>query len=440
VHPLAGFSELIKNFEKTRDYLRDFFIYGFKTRGEFSGRSSRTYDDEKRRAESWLTRPDGSGFFRCEDTAQGRLASICADSGHLFENPLYQAYQSRSFTDNDIRLHFLLCDLLTDAGAVTLREIMSGLDERCAASGAEMFEEQTVRNKLREYAAEGLILTEKRGKTACFRLSPDTVSRLFAETEGLAEAVQFFSEDAEFGVIGNSLLKAAGMKNTLFLHKHHYIVHTLEDDILTVLLTAITEQREVSFRNFGAARRLLPQREGEQEGGLFTALPMQIFVSVQTGRRYLAAYVPANKRFVLFRLDFIRRVRIGSPSAAYPQIAEKFRRNRVRCFGVSFGMRRENEPSEPLKLTVRVNPQTEAYVLERLRREKRCGTLEQVGEQLFQMTFDVHDPNEVMQWTKTLIGRIVRAEGGTPKLRARFQWDIRRMQRMYGAENDEHIQ
>ncbi len=31
---MAGFSELIKNFEKTRDYVRDFFIYGYKVRND----------------------------------------------------------------------------------------------------------------------------------------------------------------------------------------------------------------------------------------------------------------------------------------------------------------------------------------------------------------------------------------------------------------------
>ena len=45
---MSGFSELIKNFEKTRSYLRDFFIYGYKVRGDFQRKSGRTYDDEKR--------------------------------------------------------------------------------------------------------------------------------------------------------------------------------------------------------------------------------------------------------------------------------------------------------------------------------------------------------------------------------------------------------
>ena len=39
--------ELIKNFNPVRDYMREFFVYGFKNRGDFDEKSGRTYDDRK---------------------------------------------------------------------------------------------------------------------------------------------------------------------------------------------------------------------------------------------------------------------------------------------------------------------------------------------------------------------------------------------------------
>ena len=45
-----AYSELIKSFEKIRSYMRDFYVYGFKTRMDFDQKSSRSYDDERRRA------------------------------------------------------------------------------------------------------------------------------------------------------------------------------------------------------------------------------------------------------------------------------------------------------------------------------------------------------------------------------------------------------
>ena len=49
-----AYSELIKNFEKIRSYMRDFYVYGFKGRDEFDDKSTRMYDDEIRRVKGWL--------------------------------------------------------------------------------------------------------------------------------------------------------------------------------------------------------------------------------------------------------------------------------------------------------------------------------------------------------------------------------------------------
>jgi len=52
---MSEFQELVKNFDRVRDYIRQFFIYGFKSRNEFDQKSGRTYDNERRRTESWLS-------------------------------------------------------------------------------------------------------------------------------------------------------------------------------------------------------------------------------------------------------------------------------------------------------------------------------------------------------------------------------------------------
>lgn len=49
-----AYNELIKNFEKVRAYMREFYVYGFKSRTEYDAKSVRSYDDERRRLESWL--------------------------------------------------------------------------------------------------------------------------------------------------------------------------------------------------------------------------------------------------------------------------------------------------------------------------------------------------------------------------------------------------
>lgn len=62
-----AYSELIKNFERIRDYMREFYVYGFKSRDEFTKKSARSYDDERRRVESWL-----GDFITIRSTRHGK--------------------------------------------------------------------------------------------------------------------------------------------------------------------------------------------------------------------------------------------------------------------------------------------------------------------------------------------------------------------------------
>ncbi len=408
---MAGFSELIKNFDKTRDYVRDFFIYGCKVRSEFDRKSSRTYDDEKRRVESWL-----KDYLRSETTARGKQVSISVDSAKVPENPLFQALSSKSFTDNDIRLHFLLIDLLSDGSACSASMLTQKLLDEYDA----VFDEQTVRGKLREYTEEGIFTAEKHGRQLLYRLTPGTPAQLFADYQGLEEAVQFFSGVPEFGFIGYSLLQAADKTNSRFLMKHQYIVHILEDDVLLQVLDAIAQKHQlwVHYRS----------RQGMAQE--VSCVPMRIHCSVQTGRRYLLHYDTAIKRFGSLRLDQIRRVHDAGECEAYDRLKEAFFRNADKCFGVSFGERKAGIPSVPIRIVLRMDPDTEPFILERLQREKRSGRIERLDREHLALTISVFDPNEMMSWLKTYIGRIVSIEGAPEQLR-QFGRDVERMQEMY---------
>lgn len=423
---MAGFSELIKNFEKTRDYVRDFFLYGFKVRSDFSRKSARTYDDERRRVESWL-----GDYLHYEDSARGRQAAITVDSGHITENPLYQAYYARSFTHNDIRLHFLLPDLLADGKARSLHEITDTLSTEYGC----VFDEQTVRGKLKEYVEEGILASEKHGNTMFYLYCGEDIRDLIAEYDGLADALRFFSEDDECGVIGNSMLHSADIRNNFFYHKHNFIVHTLEDETLLGLAEAVNEGKRVIILAKRAKNR---SAAAENETGTeHEVVPLRILVSVQTGRRYLAAYIPAQNRFHTFRLDSLRLLRMGSKEPNYNHIAMRLSLCMHKCFGVSFGSRKTNGTVQPVSLTIHADPKSEAYIIQRLKREKRIGQLEQIEPDLWKITIDAYDPHEVMQWAKSFIGRIVSVTGGTEQIRAMFYADIDRMHKMYGgAEND----
>ena len=90
---MSDFQELVKSFSKTREYVRDFFVYGFKTRNEFKEKSPRTYDNERRRLESWL-----SPYVRKDYVSGGSNISLAIDSNLLDINPLFRVWKTKSFT------------------------------------------------------------------------------------------------------------------------------------------------------------------------------------------------------------------------------------------------------------------------------------------------------------------------------------------------------
>lgn len=416
---MGSFSELVKNFDKTRDYIRDFFIYGFKVRKDFEHKSSRTYDDEKRRVASWL-----HNYMNYDNSVRGKQTSIVVDSGSISENPLYQAYYSKSFTDKDIMLHFLIIDVLYNSENLTLNDIVKRIDEDYGI----IFEVQTIRNKLKEYAEEGIIITEKKGKTAYFRLSEDKTEDFLENYEGLTDAVEFFSETQKFGIIGNSILKAAGLKNNSFVIKHNYIVHTLEDIIIPNIIDAIEHKKYISVEMFSGDAKKTDE-----------IIPMQIFTSVQTGRRYLSGYVVERKRFTSMRLDFIKSIKTGKVCDDYDNIYDRFSNEKNYCFGVSFGSWSAPLKTETVIIDFYIDEENEKFVINRLKREKRNGVLERTGKNSFRLTIKAFDSFEVLQWVRTFTGRIMAVKGDNKAAINRFYKDIERMHNTYKDSINENI-
>ena len=102
-----AYSELVKSFERIRSYMREFYVYGFKSREEYSIKSARSYDNERRRIESWI-----GDFMSFHQDTSGKNVFLSVDSRRIPHNPLHKAFKAKSITDKDITLHFYVMDLL----------------------------------------------------------------------------------------------------------------------------------------------------------------------------------------------------------------------------------------------------------------------------------------------------------------------------------------
>lgn len=405
---MSEFKELIKNFENIRNYMRDFYIYGFKMRTEYDYKSFRSYDNEKRRIESWL-----GDYMKWEYSSRGKCVFLSIDSAHIASNPLYEVWKAKSFTSNDIMLHFFILFILEQQ-----EQTVNSLTDKINEQFQVLFDPQTVRNKLKEYEQLGVLAKEKKGKNIVYELSKDKFSQLY-HYEHLLESIQFFSEVAPLGVVGNTLLDKTGQKNELFHFKHHFIVFTLEDEILLEALEAISEQKEIQIESFNKRSNKKILTEG---------IPFKIIVSTQNGRRYLSTYKEKTHQCSNLRLDNITKIKQLKKVENYKQLKNKAEEILRENWGVSFG---SGMKKDFVSVLFFIDEQKEHYVLERLEREKRGGKLQRIEKNIYSYEIELYNAHEILPWIKTFIGRILKLKSSNQSMEKRFYKDMEEIKALY---------
>ena len=410
-----AYSELIKNFNKIRDYMRDFYVYGFKSRDDYTKKSARSYDDEKRRIESWL-----GDYMRFHQTADGKNVFLSIDSRETRHNPLYKAWKTKSFTDGNITLHFIVMDLLSDGQELSLGDIAFRVDEYLAAfEHARVFDTSTIRKKLNEYVKEGLLLRRKNGKTMLYRRAEEfeIPSR---------DALDFFSETAPCGVIGSFLEDKTDNIADHFAFKHHYITSAVDSEVLCMILKAIHEKRNITVEMINRKKDRITETN---------VIPLRVMISVQSGRQYMMAYAPYFKRITAYRLDNIVTGKNGEVADRFDELRDKLGEMQQHMWGVATDSRSGNR-MEHIEFTVQYDD-GEQHIPRRLEREKRIGHVEYIDEHTCRFWADVYDASELIPWIRTFICRITDISISNKVLETQFKEDLQAMYEMYGLKGEE---
>ncbi|MCR5092796.1 MAG: WYL domain-containing transcriptional regulator [Lachnospiraceae bacterium] len=396
--------------------MREFFVYGFKSRDEYRKKSGRSYDDERRRLESWL-----GDYMKFRQTPEGKNVFLSIDSRVTRHNPLFKAWKAKSFTDGDITLHFILMDLLaTSDRPLTIIEIAEQIDTYLSVfDDPKTFDESTIRKKLKEYAAEGIVCTEKQGKTVCYKGVQSTEALDHCD----ADMLDFFSETAPCGVIGSFLLDKKKEHQGILAFKHHYITSALDSEILCSLFLAIRGKKTITMESVS------------RNGGCVSenhVVPLQIMISVQNGRQYLMAYDTGYNRITSFRVDKITSVKTEEESGQFDEHREQFERMKQHLWGVST-QSRSGDRLEHVEFTVRY-ADDEQHIPKRLEREKRCGTVERIDAHTCRFSADVYDASEVIPWIRTFLCRLTEVHFSDKRLERQFKHDIKEMYALYDLE------
>lgn len=413
---MSSYSELIKNFEKIRSYMREFYVYGFKSREEYDKKSARSYDDERRRMESWLG--DHMSFVR---TPEGKNVFISIDSRVTKHNPFYKTLKAKSFTDGDITLHFILFDILHSPEVIlTLPEILEAIDEYLDSFESPMvFDESTVRKKLKEYIDQGIIIGDKVGRKMTYKRAEVPLPA------NITDILNFYSEVAPCGVIGSFLLDKSENCRDTFGFKHHYITSAMDSNVLAMLFKAMREKSVITVDNL--SRRNNEVRENR-------IIPLRVFISVQNGRQHLLAYQPDFNAIKSFRIDYLSNVKILEPTPRFDELRAELDAMQPKMWGVTAKAKQyENEKLEHVDFTVHVDDY-EDFIVRRLEREKRIGQIEKIDDNTYRFSADVYDTSEMIPWIRTFICRIVELNFSNKVIEKQFKEDIKQMYRMYEIE------
>ena len=454
-----AYSELIKNFDNIRGYMRDFFLYGFKTREEYDRKSARSYDNERRRIQSYL-----GHLISFRQTPSGKNAFISLESRSVTHNPLYQAFKAKSFTNKDITLHFLLLDILS-GNSYSLKDILRIMDTEylTAFQNSISFDESTLRKKLKEYEELGIVVSEKSGRTVTYRLSENEIC-----LEEYKEAIRFFTEESPLGVIGSYLedrmqpdaekayptgrndengkcLSGRNDENGKCLpdrndengkclsgrndcageyltFKNHYIMNAYDAEITELILQGIHEKRLLEITSFSRGDAGVKQQ---------TVIPYKLYVSTQGGRNYLFCMDADNLRPYSLRVDYIQKGKAGEVCADYDRLLKVCERAGEHMWGVSCAKYRRYEHIE---MDIYVGTD-EAFIVRRLEREKRCGTVSKVDEETYRFSADVLDAYEMMPWIRTFFGRIKAIRCDNEDVKNQIKIDMVKMLKQYEDEN-----
>lgn len=150
-------------------------------------------------------------------------------------------------------------------------------------------------------------------------------------------------------------------------------------------------------------------------------------------RAPVSAWLPLPGAALIFLpVGCHQKVTIGNVEKHYSKYLgyqEKFDQH---LWGVSTG---PDHNLDHIEMTVHFDP-GEEFVLHRLEREKRHGTVELLDSQTCRFSADVYDASEILPWLRTFIGRIVDLKCSSQYVLDMFQEDLARMDALYGGGND----
>ena len=426
-----GYCENVKNYISIRSTLRELYVDGYKTRADYIGdsegkESPRSVDNRIRRIMNIL-----SDVFSSSYSKDGKVSYISIDSRFDTANPLYRTFEARAFDTAGLILYFLVLELLSDGREYRLTEIEDilfkrnehNIEYRGGQAKDDDDEEETtalphrdtLRNWLNRFTERGILNKRRKGNQDAYSIVPCDI-----DWTEYGRAVSFFSETAPLGVLGYFLKKdVIGDDGPAdIVYKHHFIASAIDSEILEVLLTAIREQKSVEIKLY---------KYGDRTKQAIICTPLKVYSSTRTGRQYVLVDNIRSKEeqtLQFIRLDRIKTIRIDKADPLFVSRLQKTEKVIPYLWGTKLLSR--STKAYRVSMTISAAP-SEAFIVERLRREGRGGSVEILDGNRCRYEKSVFHPEEMLPWIRTFYGRILSFECDDTSMKQRVLDDIRDM-------------
>ena len=409
------FNELIKNINRVRDYIREFFVFGWRSRNEYDVNSPRSYDNEKRRLALWF----GDNLKEIKTTDGRSVFSISfAEDGYFDRNPLYEIWKTKMMDQFDISLHFIILDRLS-RGEMSAREITSLVYD-------SLYNLEKIQAKLKEYRQNGILTARKSGRELLYSLYPLSWNS-WKNIRGFMDAVDFFTEAFPMGVIGSFVQDSAERKNTLFRFSDDFIASTLDDEILFKLLEAIERLTSVAIST--------NKREGDRWiAGEESAVPIKILECVESGRRYVA--MGRGDDLIFRNLEIIQNVEPDDESPDFLKYRQELEGYLRKCWDVDFEreINISSLKSEHVKVTFAIKAGRDMRILRRLMSECRNGTVLPETPGVFAYRNVLWNAREIIPFVMSFAGYVLSFECGNKDVEHEFRDRLEKTYANYGGD------
>ena len=402
-------NETIKHLDVTKNYLRYFFIYGFYARRDFARLGAlRSYDNERQRIEVWY-----GDNLKSRMDGKEKIYSIDAERS-VAHNPFHEAFKAKSVTAKSFLVHFLVLDALSDYSYASFNAILDRIIDNENVDFDKLADESTIRKTINKLVGMGLVETKKSDKKALLY----RISRAEFDMARYSDAIDFFSEADELGVIGSFIADRMPMECDKYIYRHRYLQHALDSELLFYLFEAIREKRSIEIVYF-------KDKDTEKKVEI---VPLKLFVSAQMGRRFIAGWSFKEKNYVMLRLDRVNTIEIGKEFVGFCEILNGFNERRKHMWGVATGSKNTRLTSVEIVFSF---DESMNYLADRIKREKRCGEVFETGINELTFRAEVYDAREMLPWVRTYIGNIVRIKTSNNELERMLLENLKAMQGFY---------